>query len=391
VGNGVSPLLLGENTMTTNNIPNISALNIVSTGIVSSAELIEAMVLVNVEISIWSAKKKMAPEDFGGVNLPPDQLASLGSKNVFDPKRIDEFCRIRSEAHSFMRRIGVRFGSGYVISQAILPDVSNKMAELKAEFTTKRDEFMSSYDEELDLWLNDPENRGWSHIISGSIVDRDHVASRMKFRWHALKLLPAGSASDFMEDVESLPTLLFEEIADEAKKLLATTVSAQRGEATQKALRPFRTLSDKLQGLSFIDPKAAALKKGIDSVLDVMPSKGKLADCDLSRLRGLATILSSPNSAMEFAEKMKGSATAHQLTIPIPALAADTEEDAQTSEEMGIIPVPEFERSPAVENAKPCAVAPEPDPVENEERSEELADCIPQLFADNDLLAALGF
>jgi hypothetical protein len=66
---------------------------------VSVAQLVEAMVLVNVEVSIWSARRKMKPEDFGDVSLPPERLASLGSKNIFDPTRLDPFTRVRSEAY----------------------------------------------------------------------------------------------------------------------------------------------------------------------------------------------------------------------------------------------------------------------------------------------------
>jgi hypothetical protein len=343
----------------TSNIPNVSALNVVSTtGTVSSAELIEAMVLVNVEISIWSARKKMSPEDFGGVDLPPDQLASLGSKNIFNPSRIDEFCRIRSEAHSFMRRNAVRFGSGYVISQDKLADVASKIDELKVKFATVLQTFMASYDVDLNSWINAPENAAWAHIISGSTVDRDHVASRMRFRWHALKLIPAGdgTSDDFISDVNSLPHLLFEEIADEAKRLLATTVSSQREEATQKAIRPFRALCDKLQSLSFIDPKAAALQAGIENVLASMPAKGKLSDTDLARLRGLALMLSSPERAKQFAQNGISARNVQtallQTSQPSPSLVeeevqallpvGDMAEQVHASddEDLGILPLP---------------------------------------------------
>jgi hypothetical protein len=270
----------------------------------SVANLVEAMILVNIDVSIWSAKRKMKPEDFGDISLPPEKLATLGSKNIFDPSRLDPFTRVRSEAYNFMRRIGIRFGSGFIVAEDMLPEITDKLETLKREFMARRDEFLASYDAGLREWVDDPENLQWNHIIVGSMVDETYVANRLRYRWHALKVTPAA-VSDLAADVADLPNLLFEEVADCARDLLRTTCADGRDRGVQKSLNPFRTLRNKLEGLSFVDPLAAALAEGIDVVLSGIPAEGALEATAMQKLRQLANKLSSPSSARAFAKTIR--------------------------------------------------------------------------------------
>jgi hypothetical protein len=285
---------------------------------VSVAQLVEAMVLVNVDVSIWSARRRMKPEDFGDVTLPPEKLATLGSKNIFDPARLDPFTRIRSEVYNFLRRNGIRFGSGFIVAETKLSEIAGKLEALKEDFRQNRDRFLQSYDHDVQEWINDPENAAWSHIIAGSVVDSTYVANRLRYRWHALKVTPAG-VSDLAADVADLPNLLFEEVADCARELLRKTCADGRDKGVQKSLNPFRALRDKLEGLSFVDPLAASLAaslaEGIDDVLNTIPTEGALGATQMSKLRDLANKLASPSLARAFARaKSRGETTVEAET-----------------------------------------------------------------------------
>ena len=50
-----------------------------STIIRSDIRILDSLLALNLNISVWSARKKMCLEDFGGAELPPEDLASLGS------------------------------------------------------------------------------------------------------------------------------------------------------------------------------------------------------------------------------------------------------------------------------------------------------------------------
>ena len=61
---------------------------------VTDIKVLDCLLALNLQVSIWSARKKLTPEDFSGVSaldLPPDDLASLGSKRVCDPDSLRIF------------------------------------------------------------------------------------------------------------------------------------------------------------------------------------------------------------------------------------------------------------------------------------------------------------
>ncbi|WP_240191877.1 DUF3150 domain-containing protein, partial [Desulfoprunum benzoelyticum] len=49
-------------------------------------KVLGSLLALHLEVNIWTARKKLSPEDFDGAKLPPDDLASLGSKRVCDPE-----------------------------------------------------------------------------------------------------------------------------------------------------------------------------------------------------------------------------------------------------------------------------------------------------------------
>lgn len=83
------------------------------TQIISDIRILDNLLALNLDISLWSARKKMTVEDFGGAELPPEDLASLGSKRIADPSSLKIFSTLKARAFSFLDRHGVRFMSGW--------------------------------------------------------------------------------------------------------------------------------------------------------------------------------------------------------------------------------------------------------------------------------------
>ena len=80
--------------------------------------ILERVVLVKVEANIYGARKKLKKEDLvlaDGSKLPPEDLASLGSKRLLDPDQLTVFNRLKKEAERICLRIGTRFLGGFAI------------------------------------------------------------------------------------------------------------------------------------------------------------------------------------------------------------------------------------------------------------------------------------
>jgi len=78
----------------------------------SDITILDNLLALNLDISLWSARKKMTVEDMGGAQLPPEDLASLGSKRIADPESLKVFSTLKSRAFCYLDRHGVRFMSG---------------------------------------------------------------------------------------------------------------------------------------------------------------------------------------------------------------------------------------------------------------------------------------
>jgi hypothetical protein len=66
--------------------------------------VLDRLVAVNLDVRIWSGRKKLTAEDLSlGADVPPEDLVSLGSKRVCDPDAIKVFHRITCPARSITR------------------------------------------------------------------------------------------------------------------------------------------------------------------------------------------------------------------------------------------------------------------------------------------------
>ena len=79
------------------------------------------------EISLWGARKKLRTEDLKltqGDVLPPKDLASLGSKKIFNPKALAKFEALKKRAHVACGRVGIRFMGGYAVPESVADDLA---------------------------------------------------------------------------------------------------------------------------------------------------------------------------------------------------------------------------------------------------------------------------
>ncbi len=106
------------------------------TPILSDIKVLDNLLALNLNVNLWSARKKMVLEDFGGAELPPEDLASLGSKRIADPNSLKVFVTLKARAFNYLDRHGIRFMSGWAIPEDKAGDIIkelNCVRELPAE------------------------------------------------------------------------------------------------------------------------------------------------------------------------------------------------------------------------------------------------------------------
>ena len=258
------------------------------------SKVLEGLVLVHLSYSVWSGKKKLRPEDLKGVSLPPDKLASLGSKRIFAPDALKVFSTLKRQAERACEEVGVRFLGGYAVPGDKLDGLLVRMREIEEKFTAAKSDFLTAYDDNLKDWL--AEAGEWSEIVVRAVEPSAKVAERLSCGYTAFKVEPPVETSTATEPLErrvdGLADQLIREIGALAK---ATWEESFRGRTsvTRKALRPLKSILDKLSSLSFVGPdKISGLVANVHAALATVPRSGPVTGATLMGLVGVLYELS---------------------------------------------------------------------------------------------------
>ena len=270
----------------------------------TDTKLFKHLMVLNLDVSIWSARKKLSPADFGGAKLPPEELASLGSKKICNPEDLRVFGTLKSRAVNMLDRIGVRFLGGWGIPESSADAAITELKSIHDEFMDAKRKFLSTYDQSIESWIN--QHPEWKSIINNSIVDAGYVESRFGFKWQLFQLMPPQK--EFIHDglkneVSKLGHTLYGEIAKAAEESWQKCYLG-KDKVSHKAMSPLRSIYEKVNGLSFVDPCAAPIASLLRTAFDQIPKRGFIQGADLLMLQGVLALLRDPETLVEHGKKI---------------------------------------------------------------------------------------
>ena len=280
--------------------------------------VLKSILAVNLDVNIWSARRKLQPGDFVHSELPPEKLASLGSKRICNPSDLKVFSTLKARAVNVLDKSGVRFLGGWAIPEAKAAEIVNSLDLIAEEFKIAKDKFIKNYDQAVQNWIK--ENPGWEKIIATSVVNADYVASRIAFNWQVFKVVnPTGRkkallGTGLQSEVSNLGGTLFDEIARTAQEAFKRSFSG-KSMITRKALSPLKGIQQKLSDLSFIEPRVAPVVSLIENAIARIPGRGAIQGPDLLMLQGLLTMISSPASMALYGQEVIESRTNESIVL----------------------------------------------------------------------------
>lgn len=294
-------------------------------------QILSEVIVIMLNISLWSGRKKLRPDDLAanGIEvdkLPPQALASLGTKRIISPDALNPFSNLKREAERICLTRGVRFLGGFAIPKDSVDSVIEELKGIKERFKTEKEALLSKYDREVDRWIaeNPPE---WASVIRASVEPSAVIAQRTSFNFAPVAMdTPQGMEENegLAEETGGMLNQLLHEVRIAAKQAFEATFVGRR-EVNRKALRPVTSMRDKLQGLAFLDPETITdAVTTIDEVIARLPRNGPITGSDLDMLAGLV-----------------GRRLAN-LGLPLPPelCPAIEPEEAQAEEEFDLLPLP---------------------------------------------------
>src|SRR5665811_472685 len=269
--------------------------------------ILDQMVLVKVEATIYGARKKLKIEDLmlvDGSKLPPEDLASLGSKRLLDPDQLTVFNRLKKEAERICLRIGTRFLGGYAIPCASAPGIIVELERIALDFAAAKAEFLAGYDAAVTDWVvRHPEFAG---IIEKAVDSVEFVSTRFSFDYLVVTVglpeaLPAEDIVRLESKIGSLSEQMFYEIAVDANQFIEQSLIG-KDQITRNALRPIKRMRDKLDGLGFLDYRVAPVVSTIDNLLTRIPDRGAIEGPILQEILATAMLLADPDKTRRHGE-----------------------------------------------------------------------------------------
>lgn len=262
----------------------------------SSLTVLNKTVCLKLRVSLWTGRRRLRAEDLGNAaqNLPPDDLASLGSLKLCNPKRLAELGAIKRAAERECERVCVSFLGGYATEDNNITALAAKLKGFQARFDEKAEAFAQGLQTDIDAWK--ALHPQWKDIIEEKVPDAAHVRSRFQFSFQAFRVGPAsGDLADLVnggleEAASGLSGQLFAEIEAEARE--AWTSSYEGKDCVgQKALRPLKAILRKLEALRYLDARCQPIIDQFVKVLGSLPRHGPIQDPHLSAVIGLFRVV----------------------------------------------------------------------------------------------------
>jgi hypothetical protein len=269
--------------------------------------ILDRVVLVKVDANIYGARKKLKKEDLvlaDGSKLPPEDLASLGSKRLLDPDKLTVFNRLKKEAERICLRVGTRFLSGFAVPIESAASITAELERIALDFAAAKTEFIAGYDAAVTDWVvRHPEFAG---IIEQAVDSVEFVSTRLSFDFLVVSVglpdsLPLADVARLESKIGSLSEQMFYEISVEANQLIEQSLLGKE-QVTRNALRPIRRMRDKLDGLGFLDHRVAPVVSTIDDLLARIPTKGAIEGSILQEILATAMLLSDPDKTRRHGE-----------------------------------------------------------------------------------------
>ena len=344
--------------------------------------ILERVVLVKVEANIYGARKKLKKEDLvlaDGSKLPPEDLASLGSKRLLDPEQLTVFNRLKKEAERICLRVGTRFLGGFAIPNESADGITSELERIAQDFAVAKTEFLAGYDAAVTDWVvRHPEFAG---IIEQAVDSVEFVSTRLSFDYVLVSVglpeaLPPDDVTRLETKIGSLSEQMFYEISVDANQFIEQSLLG-KDQVTRNALRPIRRMRDKLDGLGFLDYRVAPVVNTIDDLLAKIPNKGAIAGGILQEILATALLLADPAKTRRHGEGLLAA-----QNLPKAVIVEDEVAEWAVDEQVSVLSMPTSVTVPAH--------LPTPVTVLVPERSTS-ADEIPNVIIDDSTQNSNGF
>ncbi|WP_166256048.1 DUF3150 domain-containing protein [Marinobacter salicampi] len=262
---------------------------------------LEKLVLVNLDIDIWSGQAKLQASDLKRISvedLPPESLASLGSKRLCSKEHLRVFSTLKTRAVRAVLDFGEPFLGGYAYPASRIRDLESQLAGIELEYQAEKTKFLNIYDRAVGDWIS--ENPDYADAIRAGALSREEVSERLNFGFQIINVSPTQStdAQDRLKkSVRGVGDALVDEIVKKANEFFEKRLVGNEQVSTQTQTT-LRNMRDKVSGMAFLNGNLVIMEQLLNEMLKGYEShRGSkhVTGEDYNRILAATLILSDRN------------------------------------------------------------------------------------------------
>ncbi|RCW64010.1 uncharacterized protein DUF3150 [Marinobacter nauticus] len=231
---------------------------------------LEKLVLVSLDIDIWSGQAKLQASDLKRISvedLPPERLASLGSKRLCNKEHLKVFAKLKTRATRAVLEYGRPFLGGYAYPRDRAQELEGRLIIIEQEYLEAKRQFLNRYDQAVEDWIN--ENPEYAEAIRAGALTRAEVGERLNFGFQIINIQPTESAeaqTRLKKSVQGVGDALVDEIAERANEFFEKYLVGAEQISTQTK-RTLKNMRDKVSGMAFLNGNLLPMEQLLDEML----------------------------------------------------------------------------------------------------------------------------
>lgn len=262
---------------------------------------LDKLVLVNLDIDIWSGQAKLQASDLKRISvedLPPESLASLGSKRLCNKEHLKVFSKLKTRANRAVMDHGRPFLGGYAYPSDRVQELEGRLIIIEQEYLEAKRQFLNRYDQAVEDWIR--ENPDYAEAIRAGALTRAEVAERLNFGFQIINIQPTESPeaqTRLKKSVQGVGDALVDEIANRANEFFEKYLVGAEQVSTQTK-RTLKNMRDKVSGMAFLNGNLLPMEQLLDEMLRgyaVHQGKKHVTGEDFNRILAATLILSDRN------------------------------------------------------------------------------------------------
>lgn len=261
-------------------------------------EILNKTICVNLDVHIWQGRRSLKATDLESIGLPPEELASLGSKKVSDPQDLKIFSTLKRKAERACSKQSVRFLKGYATSLEVATELEKQLLSIQNEFEQAKIDFISQYEQKVSDWVN--QFPDWKHKLESAVVPKSIVETRFAFDFQLYQIKPSQDNVAGLDKVATgLGSQLFKEIAQEAKDLYERSILGMDKVSRRVVTGSINNLLSKLDTLEYMSPKCRPIINTVNTLLSGLPATGSIDGIHLIAVKSVVDLLSDEEKMMQ--------------------------------------------------------------------------------------------